>query len=49
MVQWTIVCSLYGSLRNWTMVSRAVKIPVTITPERMRETTDTVLRVRAKK
>ena len=31
------------------MVSSAVKIPVTITPERMRETTDTVLRVRAKK
>ena len=42
-VQWTIDCNLNGSDKNCTTVSNAVKIPVTITPERMRETIDKFL------
>ena len=41
MVQCTIVCSLKGSLRTCTMVRSAVKMPFTMTPERIRETIDT--------
>ena len=34
---------------NWTIVSSAVKMPVTITPDRISDTTETVLRDRARK